>query len=156
MSRICALREIHTIGIVLPPFPWRYDNRHRQGNKNNNNNNNHTSPLVARGSLLFSSSSISTMAGFSPAQGQSIKKKKKKERKEKIIKKEGITEERCSKLLERTRFRSLSFTNLKWNFTLPFCGPAKAMMSDMAKRIAKTTVAMQRALFCEHTIPLCS
>lgn len=34
-----------------------------------------TSPLVARGSLLFSSSSISRLAGFSPAQGQSIENK---------------------------------------------------------------------------------
>lgn len=33
----------------------------------------HTSPLVARGALLFSSSSISRLAGFSPAQGQSTK-----------------------------------------------------------------------------------
>lgn len=35
---------------------------------------------------------------------------------------------------------------------VPFCGPAKAIISDMAKRMAKTTVAMQSALFWEHTV----
>lgn len=113
------------------------------------NTNNHTSPLVARGSLLFSSSSFSRLAGFSPAQGQSIKKRR--EIKERNEREKPIT----NTVRERNKASRAHLSG--WcEFTLPFCGPAKAMMSDMAKRIAKTTVATQRALFWEHTIPLCS